>query len=81
MKSTNIRKNTRATILKLMEQTRERRRKWVIDDKPSVSEVLASFSLLKDPIVVSTISIITNYDMYKYMYTSTVSFRMSTGQS
>ena len=81
MKSTNIRKNTRATIFKLMEETQERRRKWVNDDKPSVSEVLASFPLLKDPIVVSTISLITNYDMYKYMHASTVSFRMSTGQS
>ena len=44
MKSTNVRKNTRETIFIPTELIRERS-KLVIDDKPSISVVLASFPL------------------------------------
>ena len=37
-----------------MTQTRGMRRQWILKDKPSVTEVLDVFPLLKDPYIVST---------------------------
>ncbi len=53
MKTMCIRATNRAIGLKLMAQTRSMRRHWIIEDKPSVAEVIGTFPLLRDPIIVS----------------------------
>ena len=43
-------------IMELVEQTANGRRKWIIEDCPPISEVLACFSCFADPRIVSSIN-------------------------
>ncbi len=53
MKTIRLRASNRAMGMKLMAQTRGRRRQWIMDDKPNVTDIIDAFPLLKDPIIVS----------------------------
>lgn len=51
----NSKKWSLAVVLELVEQTATSRRKWILEDCPSISEVLVSFPCFADPRIVSSL--------------------------